>query len=107
MTSLATATTTIVQRETCPQGQRNEVKRIVCQADTGSFVFSVRGVSSAAIPFNASYGYVEELLENMDTISDVHVSISDSGPVCGEDSESTTEIEFLQEFGALPAAFVG
>lgn len=87
------------------QGQKNEVARIVCQADAGSFVFSFRGVASDAIPFNASYGYVERLLEDMDTISDVDVRISGHGAVCGQD-EVVTTIEFLQEFGDLQAAMV-
>lgn len=88
------------------QGQQNEVARIVCQADAGSFVFSFRGVASDAISFNASYGYVEKLLEDMDTISDVDVWISGGGAVCGQDGEVVTTVEFLQEFGDLQAAMV-
>lgn len=80
--------------------------RIVCQADSGGFVFSFRGVVSAAIPFNASYGYVEELLENMETIDDVDVSMSGDGAVCGQAGEVVTTVEFSQEFGDLPAALV-
>lgn len=82
--------------------------RIVCEADSGSFVFSFRGVTSADIPFNASYGYVEELLEAMDTVTDVHVSMTDgvAGAVCGQGEEVITEVEFLQDFGSLPAALV-
>ncbi len=81
--------------------------RIVCQADSGSFTFSFRGVSSADIPFDAAYGYVEELLEAMDTVSDVEVSILDGAEaVCGAGAEVVTEVEFLQDFGSLPAALV-
>ncbi|CAM9471330.1 unnamed protein product, partial [Hapterophycus canaliculatus] len=88
-------------------GQRNEVMRIVCEADSGSFVFSFRGVASADIPFNASYGYVEALLEEMDTVADVRVSMLDSAAaVCGQVEEVVTDVEFLQDFGSLPAALV-
>lgn len=70
-------------------------------------MFSFRGVSSADIPFNASYGYVEELLEEMTTIDDVEVSmVGSTGAVCGQGQEVVTEIEFLQDFGDLPAALV-
>ncbi|CAM9210082.1 unnamed protein product, partial [Laminaria digitata] len=87
-------------------GEQNEVMRIVCQADSGSFTFSFRGVASADISFNASYGYVKELLEDMDTITDVDVSMSSDGAVCGQDFEVVTTVEFTQDFGSLPAAIV-
>lgn len=81
--------------------------RIVCEADAGSLTFSFRGVTSADIPFDASYGYVEELLEAMDTVADVEVSILDGAEaVCGQAQEVVTEVEFLQDFGNLPAALV-
>ena len=80
--------------------------RIVCQADSGSFTFSFRGVASADISFNASYGYVKELLESMDTISEVDISMSSDGAVCGQDFEVVTRVEFMQDFGNLPAALV-
>lgn len=70
-------------------------------------MLSFRGVASAAISFNSSYGYVKELLENMDSITDVEVSISGEGAsVCGQDNEAVTEVEFVQDFGDLPAAMV-
>lgn len=89
------------------QGQQNEVVRIVCEADSGSFIFSFRGVTSADIPFDASYGYVEELLEAMDTVADVEVSmLNNAEAVCGQGQEVVTEVGFLQDFGNLPAALV-
>lgn len=64
-------------------------------------------MSSADIPFNASYGYVEELLEEMNTVTDVKVTIIGStGAVCGQGEEVVTDVEFLQDFGDLPAALV-
>ena len=60
-----------------------------------------------SIPFNSSYGYVEALLEAMDTIADVGISIAGEGSsVCGQDDEAVTRVEFLQDFGSLPAARV-
>lgn len=89
------------------QGQQNEVMRIVCEADSGSFTLSFRGVTSADIPFDASYGYVEELLEAMGTVADVEVSMLNSAEaVCGQSQEVVTEVEFLQDFGDLPAALI-
>ncbi|CAM9905601.1 unnamed protein product, partial [Discosporangium mesarthrocarpum] len=101
------------QRE-CPRGddpltpgQQNEVMRVVCQADSGSFTLTFRGVTSDNIPFNASYGYVESLLETMTSIGDVSVSILDGNKaVCASDTEVSTEVEFLQTFGDLPAAYI-
>lgn len=81
--------------------------RIVCEADAGSFVFSFRGVSSADIPFNASYGYVEALLGEMESVADAQVSIlNEATAVCGQGEEVVTDVEFLQDFGSLPAALV-
>lgn len=81
--------------------------RIICEADSGSFVFAFRGVSSADIPFNASYGYLEALLEEMETVTDVEVSIlNGAAAVCGQGEEVATDIEFLQDFGSLQAASV-
>lgn len=90
------------------QGQKNEVTRIVCQADSGSFVFSFRGATSKDISFNSSYGYIEALLEDMGTVSDVDVFMmaGEGSPVCGQDEEVTTLVEFLQDFGPLPPARV-
>lgn len=69
-------------------------------------MISFRGVVSTTIPFNASYGYVEKLLEDMDTITDVDVSIAGSAAVCGQGDEVVTTVEFLQEFGDLQAVMV-
>lgn len=89
------------------QGQQNEVLRIICEADSGSFTLSFRGVTSTDIPFDASYGYVEELLEAMGTVIDVEVSmLNNAEAVCGQGQEVVTEVEFLQDFGDLPAALV-
>ncbi|CAM9453786.1 unnamed protein product [Choristocarpus tenellus] len=98
----------------CPRGddpltkdQVNEVIRIICQADSGSFTFTFRGVTSNEIPFNASYGYVEMLLEDMTTVNDISISIEGNNKaVCAAGTEVVTEVEFLQDFGDLPASLV-
>lgn len=43
----------------------------------------------------------------MDTVSDVAVTMLDGADaVCGQAGEVVTEVEFLQDFGSLPAALV-
>ena len=53
---------------------------------------------------------VERLLEAMGSISDVEVTFSDlssdAAPACSASGENVMSIEFVQDFGVLPAARV-
>ena len=49
---------------------------------------------------------MKALLEDVDTITEVEVSMSNDGAVCGQDFEVVTRVEFTQDFGSLPAAYV-
>jgi hypothetical protein len=103
----------------CPRGddplttyrQWNEKMQIACRADGGSWFFHFKGVTSKPIPFDAGFGTVERILEEMETVADVDVSYSSiasatNGPACGASNENVITIEFLQQFGELPAARV-
>jgi hypothetical protein len=88
-------------------GQQNEILRLVCQADAGSFTIAFRGHTSNDIPYNAPYGLLKEILESMLSIAAVTVTLGGSGvAVCEAGQEVITTIEFTQDFGSLPVAKV-
>lgn len=86
-------------------GQQNEVMMIECQADSGYFFFQFRGQRTEAIPYDAGYGTVERLIEKLSSVKDVKVTFGNySMPICGYEQAQTTYLEFMQDFGSLPAA---
>jgi len=92
-------------------GQQNEVLQVACRASAGYWFLSFKGETSRPIPFDAGYGTLERILEDMGTVDDVTVSYSNTragslAPACGETYENLISIEFEQQFGPLPLARV-
>ena len=98
-------------RVDCPRGdipettgQRNEVARLECLADPGTFALTFRGYRTAAIPYDVPYGQLEKYLEDLPTVRDVAVTyLGGATAACGAGAFVETEIEFRSEFGSLPA----
>uniref|UniRef100_A0A7S2RYU0 EGF-like domain-containing protein n=1 Tax=Rhizochromulina marina TaxID=1034831 RepID=A0A7S2RYU0_9STRA len=85
-------------------GQQNEKLQLVCSADGGSFTLSFRGYTTEPIPYDAGYGIMERHLEDLPSVGDVQVTMTSyANGACG--SGNTITIEFLSEFGALPALY--
>lgn len=85
--------------------QVNEVQRIICRADGGSFTLSFRGKTSPDIPFNAKPSQVQKLIESIATIGGpgtTKIVFSGHPQACSENGQSSFTVEFLQSFGDLP-----
>jgi hypothetical protein len=85
--------------------QVNEVQRITCRADGGSFALSFRGKSSPDIPFNAKPPVVQKLIESIPTVGGAgttKVVFSGHPQACSENGQSSFTVEFLQSFGDIP-----
>lgn len=85
--------------------QYNEVQRVACRADGGSFTLSFRGETSADIRYNAKATEVQRIIEAIPSIGGGGTTkIVFSGPpqACSENGRSSFTVEFLQNFGNLP-----
>lgn len=102
----------------CPNGDnpatragRNEIQRLNCKADAGTFSISFRGNTTEAINYDDTHDVVEYKLEEIFTLSHVTVqlwqSVSPEGltgsTICSSDGATYAFIEFLTETGDLPA----
>jgi len=85
-------------------GQRNEKVHIECQGASGSFSVTFRGHSTRPVPVDAPPGHLEKYLEDLPSIGDVEITTANfSDSVCGRDTPVVTDVEFLTDFGDLPA----
>lgn len=82
--------------------QYNDIQRISCRADGGSFTITFRGRTTAPIPFNAKAYALQAALEALPTIGKGNLKIIFYGPQACIDYGTTFTVEFLQAFGALP-----
>lgn len=101
----------------CPNGDNpatrdnhNEIQRLNCKADSGSFTISFRGNTTEAINYDDTHDVVEYKLEEIFTISHVTVRLfvnqNNEGTVgttiCSSAGTTYAFIEFLTETGNLP-----
>ncbi|KAJ8614227.1 hypothetical protein CTAYLR_001148 [Chrysophaeum taylorii] len=99
----------------CPTGDDpgtdgvTEIQAVVCTADGGTVVFGFGGEWTTAISNGATAATLEAALEALGTVNtpgeEDGISVTFSAPattMCDEDGETTTYIEFLQNFGSLP-----
>jgi hypothetical protein len=86
------------------RGQLNEIQKIWCKADNGTFRLTFRENTTLSIPYNASAAYLKNRLEQLFTIREVSVSIIgyDNDTVCTSHGNAHTYVEFTTEFGDLP-----
>lgn len=84
--------------------QFNEIQRLSCVADGGSFTLSFRGQTSKDIPYNAKLTDMYEYLEAIPTIGKSGVKVIMAGPQACSDSGIGyyMMIEFRQPFGDVP-----
>jgi hypothetical protein len=59
--------------------QFNEIQRVVCRADGGSFTLWFRGATSGDIPFNAKAYDVQKYIEALPTIGSGATKVIFSG----------------------------
>lgn len=82
--------------------QYNDIQRISCTADGGSFTLTFRGRTTVPIPFNAKAYELQSKLEALPTIGKGNLKIILYGPQACVDYGTTFTVEFLQNFGDLP-----
>lgn len=98
---------------TCTQGQDprlsyastmvDETQTYTCTASSGSFKFGFRGETTSVIVYSTTAPQLTTLLQALDTIDAVTVSVSDSaGPICDADG-ATFVVTFTKQHGDVPA----
>jgi len=84
--------------------QFNEIQRVTCKADGGTFTLTYKGKTTVRISFDAKSADVQAALEALPTIGKGNtkiVMIGSSPKACTPTGTSWT-VEFLQNFGSLP-----
>eukprot|EP00600_Ochromonadales_sp_CCMP1393_P012517 CAMPEP_0175005256 /NCGR_PEP_ID=MMETSP0005-20121125/5212_1 /TAXON_ID=420556 /ORGANISM="Ochromonas sp., Strain CCMP1393" /LENGTH=585 /DNA_ID=CAMNT_0016260481 /DNA_START=285 /DNA_END=2043 /DNA_ORIENTATION=+ len=82
--------------------QFNEIQRVTCKADDGTFTLTYKGKTTDRIPYNAKAAELQEYIEALPTVGSGNIKIvMTGGQACTESGTSWT-VEFLQNFGALP-----
>jgi hypothetical protein len=82
--------------------QFNEIQRITCKADGGTFTLKFRGKTTLRIPFNAKGPDLQHYIESIPSIGKGNVKIVMYGPQACLPASVYWTVEFLQDFGDLP-----
>lgn len=82
--------------------QFNEIQRVTCKADDGTFTLTYKGKTTERIPFDAKAAEVQEYIEALPTVGTGNVKIVMYGPQACIDYGTSWTVEFLQNFGSLP-----
>lgn len=82
--------------------QFNEIQRVFCKADDGTFTLTFRGDTTERIPFNAKTFDLQTYIEALPTIGKGNVKIVMHGGQACVNYGTTWTVEFLQAFGSLP-----
>jgi hypothetical protein len=82
--------------------QFNEIQRVTCKADAGTFTLTFRGKTTERIPFDAKAADVQAYLEKLPTIGKGNVKIVMLGAQACTSFGTSWTVEFLQNFGSLP-----
>jgi hypothetical protein len=82
--------------------QFNEIQRVTCKADAGTFTLTFRGKTTDRIPFNAKSADLQNYIEALPTIGEGNTKIVMYGAQACIDSGTSWTVEFLQNFGSLP-----
>ena len=81
----------------------DETQTFACTASSGSFKFLFRGETTDTIAYSSTASQLTALLEALDTIDDVTVTVSNSaGPICDAD-EANFVVTFTRQHGDVPA----
>jgi hypothetical protein len=100
----------------CPTGddpmtlrQQNEVQMLVCTGSSGFFNLKFRDAATPQLPFTVAAASLATALEALTTIGKVAVAYSSdtngvtNSPACNAAGSNKIRIEFLTNFGDLPA----
>lgn len=82
--------------------QFNDIQRVSCKADAGTFTLSFRGKTTVPIPYNAKAYELQAKIEAIPTIGSGTTKLIMYGPQACTAHGTTFTIEFLQNFGNLP-----
>ena len=82
--------------------QFNEIQRVTCKADDGTFTLTFRGKTTERIPFNSKAAALQAYIEALPTVGKGNVKIIMYGPQACIDYGTSWTVEFLQNFGSLP-----
>lgn len=82
--------------------QVNDIQRISCKADGGTFTLTFRGKTTLPIPFNAKAYDLQKYIEAIPTIGSGNTKLVMYGPQACTDYGTSWTVEFLQAFGSLP-----
>ena len=82
--------------------QFNEIQRITCKADAGTFTLSFHEKTTERIPYNAKASEIQEFLEKLPTIGKGNLRIVMFGGQACTPSGTSWTVEFRQNFGSLP-----
>lgn len=82
--------------------QFNEIQRVTCRADGGTFTLTFRGKTTARIPFDAKAADLQAYIEELPTIGKGNTKIVLYGPQACIDTSTYWTVEFTQNFGSLP-----
>jgi hypothetical protein len=82
--------------------QVNDVQRVSCKADGGSFTLTFRGKTTLPIPFNSKAFDLQNYIELLPTVGKGNTKLVMYGPQACTDSGTKWTVEFLQAFGSLP-----
>ena len=100
----------------CPRGDNpatregiNEIQRVRCIADSGTFTITFRGNTTEVINYDDTAGMLEMKLEQIFTISRVTVKLFEvdqetavTNALCSANGDTYIFIEFMTESGDLP-----
>jgi hypothetical protein len=83
--------------------QYNELQRVTCRADGGTFSLTYKGKTSKRIPYNAIASDLQALIEDIPTVGKGNIKLVMSAPqACIDHHDGTVwTVEFLQDFGSL------
>jgi hypothetical protein len=82
--------------------QFNEIQRVTCKADAGTFTLTYKFKTTARIPFNAKAADIQGFLEALPTIGKGNVVIEMTGGQACTAFGTSWNVQFLQNFGSLP-----
>jgi len=82
--------------------QFNEIQRVFCKADDGTFTLTFRGDTTERIPYNAKAFDLQTYIEALPTIGAGNVKVVMHGGQACVNYGTTWTVEFLQAFGSLP-----
>ncbi len=87
---------------------KNEIYTIECQATVGYFAIDIHGGHTAPIPYDADYMYLKKVLEGVDGVGTVDVTMQENrygnAQICGDGEKLKTQFTLRDHAGLRPPA---